>query len=155
VLTMTYALLLAAPAADPEPPATLKAPVVKFIGLKGGALVFEVSNPNKQALPYIGYTSESFAGGLEKGTIAPIYKVELCQAKAWKEHRMGWCGTGKGPVSVPGKGKATFTAHAPGGEWDEVRIGVTWYATADRKGAATTAWSDAVTRKAATAPKAP
>ena len=41
MLMMTYALLLAAPAADPEPAGVLKAPVVKYVGLKGGAMVFE------------------------------------------------------------------------------------------------------------------
>jgi hypothetical protein len=155
MLTMAYALLLAVPAADPEPAAVLKAPVVKYVGLKGGAMVFEVSNPNKQSVPYVGYTSDSFEGGLEKGTIAPLYQVELRQGKAWKAHNVGWCGTGVGPVKVPGKGKATFTVHAPGGEWGEVRVGLRWYTTADRKGAAATAWSGAVTRKAATPRKAP
>ena len=155
MLATTYALLLAAPAADPEPPAVLRAPVVKYVGLKGGAMVFEVSNPNKQPVPYVGYTSASFEGGLEKGTIAPLYKVELRQGKAWKAHQMGWCGTGVGEVKVPGKGKATFTVHAPGGEWGEIRVGLVWYATADRNGAAAAAWSDAVTRKAAAPPKAP
>jgi hypothetical protein len=154
MLTMAYALLLTAPAADPEPAAVLKAPLVKYVGLKGGAMVFEVSNPNKQPVPYAGYTSDSFEGGLEKGTIAPLYQVELRQGKAWKAHRMGWCGTGPGAVKVPGKGKATFTVHAPPGAWDEIRVGLRWYTTAERKGGAT-AWTDAVTRKAATPPKAP
>jgi hypothetical protein len=52
---------------------------------------------------------------------------------------MGWCGTGIGPVSIPAKGKGTFEALLPEGEWDEARFGVTWHTRPDRK-VANVAW---------------
>src|SRR5215469_2469593 len=103
--TVAVALLLTLPA---EPPAKSEPPAVKFLGAKDGALTFELSNPNAEALPYVGYLPSSFEGGLKEGTIAPLFRVEVHRGKEWKAHPIGWCGTGLGAVSVPGKGKATF-----------------------------------------------
>jgi hypothetical protein len=151
MLTAFAVLLL--PTADPSPeppPAMPKPPVVKFVGAtKEGSLTFEVINPNRSPMPYVGYTSESFSGGLKEGVIAPMYRIELNDGKAWKPHTLGWCGTGKGPVSIPGKGKGTFTVHAPG-DWSAIKVGVTWFKTAERK-EPDVAFSEPVTRKAATA----
>jgi hypothetical protein len=147
-------LLLAAPA--PEPP-KLEPPVVKFRAAtsRGGhaRLIFEVTNPNRQPLPYVGYTADSFSPSLKAETIAPLYQVELRQGKAWKAKPMGWCGTGIGQVSLPARGKVTFEVLLPEGDWEAVRVGLTWFPSSDRKGAAT-AWSAGVSRKDAT-PKAP
>jgi hypothetical protein len=149
--TVTIALLVALPA---EPPAKPAQPVVKFVSTaKDGLLTFELSNPNAEALPYFGYRSDSFEGGLKEGTIAPLYRVEVLQGKEWKVYKIGWCGTGLGEVSVPSKGKATFGVGLPGEEWDKFRVGVTWFKTADRKELAV-AWSDALS-KDGVAPKKP
>jgi hypothetical protein len=130
----------------PEPPAYPKPPAVKFLSAaKDGVLVFELSNPNAQALPYIGYRPDSFEGGLKEGTIAPLYRVEVLRNKAWNAHKMGWCGTGLGKVSVAGKGKATFAVGLLGGDWDKFRVGVTWFKAADRKESAV-AWSEALSK---------
>jgi hypothetical protein len=149
-----FAVLLL-PAADPSPeppPAVPKPPVVKFVraSMAGGniRLTFEVINPNRSPLPYAGYTSESFSGGLKEGLIAPLYGIEVNDGKAWKVQRSGWCGTGIGPVSIPGKGKGTFHVYQSG-DWAAIKVGVTWYRTAERK-EAEVAWSEPLTRKAAT-----
>jgi hypothetical protein len=147
--------ILLLPAADPSPeppPAAPKPPVVKFVkaSVEGGSthLTFEVINPNRSPLPYAGYTPESFSGGLKGGVIAPIYRIEVNDGKAWKSHFLGWCGTGIGPVSIPAKGKGTFEVSMPG-DWAAIKVGLTWYKTAERKEVEVT-WSEPLTRKAAT-----
>jgi hypothetical protein len=133
--TVTVALLFA-----------LQPPAISFRGAaKNGVLVFEMSNPNAEPLPYLGYTPDSLEGGLPKGTIAPLYRVDVLRGKQWKPYRMGWCGTDLGDVSIPGKGKATFAVGLPDGDWQRFRVGVTWYTTAGRKESGV-AWSDAVSR---------
>ena len=47
-----------------------------------------------------------------------------------------------GELTLPGKAKATFAVHLPGGEWDKSRVGVTWF-PAERKEPAV-AWSEAL-----------
>ena len=153
MLATLAALLLAAPV--PKHLDKMKPPEVHYVGTveRAGYVIFrfEVTNPNSADLHYQGYLSESFEGG-PKDAIWPAYSVELRNGKDWKEHQMGWCGTGRGPVTIPAKGKGTFEALALPGEWDEVRIGLTWFAGADRK-TADVAWG-AVTREAAV-PKSP
>lgn len=150
-MTVAAALLLTISTGPPSKP---ERPTVKFLGAaKDGRLTFELSNPNTEALPYIGYTPDSFEGGLKKGTIAPRYGIEVLCGKEWKAYKIGWCGTGLGKVSVPGKGKATFALIPPGGAWDKFRVGVTWFKTAERKESAV-AWSNAL-NKDDVAPKKP
>ncbi len=151
MLTTVAALLLAAPAAAPPPkiPTRLESPVVKFLGVaKSGMLAFEVSNPNAAPLPYYGYTPESFTPRLAEGTAAPWYRVELRRGNEWKPMQDGRCGVGRGPVSVPARGKVTFEAQVPGGVWDELRVGLPWFRTADWRDPAVT-WSGGVSRKEA------
>lgn len=142
-ITVAAALLLTL---STEPLAKPERPTVKFLGAaKDGRLTFELANPNAEALHYTGYTPDSFEGGLKKDTIAPLYSVEVLCGKEWKAHKMGWCGTSRGEVSVPGKGKATFALISPAGAWDKFRVGVTWFKTAERKESAV-AWSDAMSK---------
>ena len=141
--TVAVALILTLPA---EPPVKLKPPVVSFRGpAKDGTLILEFSNPNPQPLPYVGYTPDSFEGGLKKGTIAPMYRIEVLRCKKWGPHPTGWCGTGLGDASVAGKAKATFAVGLPGGDWEKFRVGVTWFKTPDRKESAV-AWGDALSK---------
>ena len=146
-------VLLAAPV--PKEPVVL-APIVKHTGtIARGEYVyvqFELTNPNATALHYTGYTSDSFEGGLKDGVISPLYRLETKQGKEWKAQLVGWCGTGRGPVTIPARGKGTFEALVPAGEWDEARIGVVWFTGADRK-TSDVAWG-VVARKDA-APKKP
>ena len=143
----TILLLATTIAAEPPKPT---APVLRLAGTaeSGGfvALTFEVTNPNANPLPYLGYTSDSFDPKIPMGTIVPISKTELLQAKEWKEHKTGWCGTGIGPVTIPAKGKVIFAVLIPAGEWEKVRVGLVWFATADEK-SPQTAWSDGIDRK--------
>ncbi len=154
--TLTAGLLLAAlPAAGDDAPAKPEPPVVKLLRVaENGRLTFEVTNPNLAPLPYVGYLSESFSGGLKEGTIAPLYKVDVFRDKAWTPKVMGWCGTGEGPVSLPAKGKVTFEVAPPDGEWEEFRVGLTWFRAVERKDSAV-AWSKAVSRKDIAPPKKP
>jgi hypothetical protein len=137
--SVVVTLLLALPTAPPSKP---EPPSIKLVSSKNG-LTFEVANPNAEALPYVGYTSDSFEGGLKPGIISPMYRIELLKGKEWTAYNIGWCGTGLGPVSIPAKGKATFTLIPPPGEWDKFRVGMTWFKTTDRKELAV-AWSDPI-----------
>jgi hypothetical protein len=109
-------------------------------------LTFQVTNPNLTPLPYLGYTSDSFDPKIPDGTIVPLHKVGLLQGKEWKEYKSGWCGTGIGPVTIPANGKVTFGAQVPIGEWAEIRIGLVWFVSADKKDPQT-AWTSAIDRK--------
>jgi hypothetical protein len=144
---MFSALLLVAslPGADP---AKVQPPVVKFTGVTArGTLGFEVSNPNADPLPYFGYTADSFMPPIPEGTIRPLYNIEVKAGKEWAAKQMGWCKTGVGPVTLPAKGKVTFEAHLPQGEWDELKIGLRWYEKPDRTGEMGTVWTVPITRK--------
>jgi hypothetical protein len=138
-----------------EPPAAkpgdLKPPSVRFTGAteQEGYIFasFEVTNPNDASLPYVGYTSDSFEGGLKDGAIAPIYRIELKNEDRWNKHDVGFCGTGIGPVTLPPKSKVTFQAVLPAGEWDAAKVGLSWwYPTADES-KATVAWSSEISRQ--------
>jgi hypothetical protein len=124
------------------------APVLQFAGRKEGRLVFEAANPNTVPLFYVGFVPSSFAGGLEEGTIAPLYRVETRRTWRWKEADIGWCGVGVGDVHLRAGGKAKFEVSVlPGGPWREVRVGLTWYRPAGRTRKLSTAWSEAVGRR--------
>ena len=139
------ALLLATPVAEPDPTKTPKPPEIKFEGLSAnGAMLFSVTNPNATPLPYSGYRANSFNPPLQDGTIAPLYTIEVGTAGAWKSAEPGWCGTGVGAVSIPAKGKVTFDASVPKGEWNEVKVGLRWFPSLEHKGPPVTAWSGAI-----------
>jgi hypothetical protein len=126
------------------------APVLRLAGaIENGefvALTFEVTNPNAKPLPYLGYEPGSFNPKIPEGRIVPISKTELLQGKEWKEHRTGYCGTGIGPVAIPAKGKVLFAVLVPVSEWKKARVGLVWFATADKK-SPQTAWSRGIARK--------
>jgi hypothetical protein len=48
-------------------------------------------------------------------------------------------------VAIPGKSTVSFDAHVPAGDWEEVRFGLTWYATAERK-EPQVAWSEPIAK---------
>ena len=153
-LLLTAVLLVGtASAGEPEPAPKLKPPLLKLnssaVSQGNVALYFEISNPNASALPYVGYTSDSFEGGLKAGTIAPIYRVEVLRDKAWKAAPIGWCGTGIRPVSIPAKRQVTFSVLQPMGEWGAVRVGLAWFPASDQK-KSEIAWSDPITRESLT-----
>src|SRR5262245_14114480 len=131
-----------APAADaPE----LLPPQVKFTGVKvrdGHSFwTFDVANANDVAVPYVGYTSDSFEGGLSEGTSSPIYRVQLQRAGEWKDHSIGFCGTGIGPAKIASKSKVTFEVVPPAGDWTAARVGLSWYDAADTEEKPSIAWS--------------
>ncbi|MBN9518869.1 hypothetical protein J0H58_10180 [bacterium] len=135
-------------------PAKLLPPEVKFAGVTTSygsrVLAFDVVNPNAEPVPYAGYTADSFTPKIPAGTIRPLHKCELRTGGAWKEERIGWCGTGVGPVAVAGKQTVRFEVPVPAvGEWTDVRVGLVWYAGGDGK-AAQTAWSAPVSQADAT-----
>jgi hypothetical protein len=155
---LSSALLLTALAGAVEPDPTKKPqpPAVKFQGVTAsGQMLLEVTNPNAEPVPYVGYLPNAFAPPLKDGRISPLYRIELRRGGAWKPADLGWCGTGVGPVSIPARGRATFEIHPPQREWDEVRIGLTWFPGADRKGPPAVAWSNPISRKDAPLKKAP
>jgi len=139
-------LMLVAPA---PLAARLQPAVVKFLGSSKGSLLFEVTNPNSVPLPYVGYRANAFSPPLKEGTMAPLYQVELRSGKMWKPVGIGWCGWGIGEVAVPARGKATFDVAVPEGQWDEVRVGLQWHPSADRKVGPEVASSGGISRKAA------
>lgn len=123
------------------------APVFKLASAAehNGAVVlaFEVTNPNSVPMPFVGYTPDSFTPKTPEGTIVPILKIQTLRGKEWKDHPLGYCGTGIGPVAIPAKGKAAFAASVPVGGWTEVRVGISWYAAAG-DAQARTAWSSVI-----------
>jgi hypothetical protein len=101
-------------------------------------------------VPYVGYTSDSFMGGLPEGTaqpadriIAPIYRVQLQQAGEWKDHAIGFCKTGIGPVQLAARSKVTFDVIPPAGEWTAARVGLSWHA-ANAEEKRSVAWSGTI-----------
>ena len=138
----------------PKPPVApkLNPPEVKFVGpeARGSSttMTFEVVNANADPVPYLGYTPDSFEPKLVDGRISPLYKTEYrAKGGEWKEDPIGWCGTGRGPVSVAGKATAKFDAPVyKEGERDEVRVGVVWYAGGHGK-EPQTAWSKPLSKK--------
>jgi hypothetical protein len=147
MLTTLVALsvLAAAPDVDPEPP--LAAPVIKLksatVEKEQVNLTFEVTNRSGVAVPYTGYM-----GLPNDSEIAPIYRIQERKEKVWKDKGLGWCGTGRGPVTLPARGKVTFTVGVAERDWDEMKVGLVWFATEERK-EPKVAWSEGVTRKAA------
>jgi hypothetical protein len=150
LLLVAFLLPATLRADEPDPVPKLKPPVLKLtssaVSQGNVALYFEVSNPNALPLPFVGYTPDSFEGGLKAGTIAPIYRVELLQNTKWKPHSIGWCGTGIGPVSIPDKRQATFSVLQSMGEWQAVKVGLSWFPTKDQT-KPEIAWSEPITRE--------
>jgi hypothetical protein len=115
---------------------------------RGADVTVEVTNPDRRrAVAFYGYTPESFDGGLPKGTIMPLYRIETRGNGAWKPFVLGGCGVGKGWVEVAAGEKATFRASLPGGDWDAVRVGLTWRDPTPPDGSGVTTWSPAIDRK--------
>ncbi len=137
-------------APKPPEPAKPNPPEVQFSGeaTRGGhrVLAFEVVNPNAGPLPYHGYTADSFEPKPAAGGIYPLHRLELRRGDKWVPKEPGWCKTGVGPVAVAGKGKARFELPIPDGEWDEVRVGVVWFAGGHGMDPQT-AWSKGISRK--------
>jgi hypothetical protein len=146
-----WALGPAAVAAEEAPKPELKAPVIRLKGLSPGgqpgglfALRFAVTNSNTKPVPYSGYLSSSFTGGLPKGTIAPLYHMEVRREGAWKPHNIGFCGFGRGPVQLEPKETVVFDVHVSTEGWDAVRVGIA-YGSPERSEKANVAWSEPLT----------
>ena len=127
----------------------------KIGGAPGFSLAGQVSNPNqKVSLRFIGYRPDSFAPPLPKGQISPIYKIEVKRDGKWHAQPRGYCGTGMDAIALAPQAKATFGAWVAEGDWQSVRIGVTWttvpFKDAGKKpGDFTTLWSNEITHKEA------
>jgi hypothetical protein len=134
-----------------QKPSELKPPIVKFTGARQAEAhiiaSFEVTNPNEVPLPYVGYTPDSFEGGLQAGTIAPIYRIELKKLDQWNKHPIGFCGTGIGPVTLPRKSKVTFQVALAAREWDAAKVGLSWWEPTADETKATVAWSSEISRQ--------
>ena len=73
---LTTAVLLPLAALAVDAPAKPDPPKVELLSVtKDGSLIIQVSNPNAEPLPYLGYLSSSFEGGLKEGAIAPIVMI--------------------------------------------------------------------------------
>jgi hypothetical protein len=148
---------LMALAIESDQPSELKPPVVKCTGVSPGegfiSATFDVTNPNDMPLPYVGYTSDSFEGGLKEGTISPIYRIEVKQRDQWNKHGVGFCGTGIGPVTLPSKKSVTFAVALPAAEWDAAKVGLTWWPPGADSENAVVAWSQDISRPQPSAAK--
>lgn len=108
-------------------------------------LRFEVTNRGSAPLPYMGYLPQPGAAPPPDFGISPIYSLQYQRDGQWKPHRLGWCGTGTGPVRLePGK-TASFVVSVPPGDWEAMKAGITWY-TSEERSQPQVAWSDAVPR---------
>lgn len=116
-----------APTAAPKPPRlTLVAGSGKQV-TQGYQLRVRVENPNTVALPYLGYAPESFNPPLPADLMSPIYRIELLEDGKWSKPTLGFCGTGKGSVALEPRSARSFDLSVPKGDWDAVRVGITWY----------------------------
>jgi hypothetical protein len=134
---LLYAVVLGAPVPEvpePEPPRFELRAIARADG--GMQLTFEVFNPNARPLPYRGYEMDPDA----RPVISPLYSVNCRRGEKWEPSGLVWCKTGSGPVELPARGKVTFTARVPPGDWDEVKVGLVWYPTRERDNAHT-AWT--------------
>lgn len=141
---LVLATTILAETAKPSPPELKLIGITETDGMVAAS--FKVINPNSRSLPYLGYTPDSFDPKIPNGTIVPLHKIESFQGKEWKEHKLGWCGTGIGPVSIPAKGTVTFAVLVSAGEWEKLRVGLVWFASTDEKDHRTT-WSGEINRK--------
>lgn len=141
----------------PVPPVKPLKPIeVKFhhvserpAGFNYLALIFEMSNPNVEPVPYSGYLPDAFQPPLKKGQISPLYELQYRRAGKWETSEIGWCGMGLGPVSIEARVRARFDVPVEMGlGWDAVSVGVVWQQNT-RKVAerVQTAWSPPVTRE--------
>lgn len=140
--------------AKPQPAKIrLQAAGGQMVGDAPGFSLVEVSNPNQKGpLTFIGYRPDSFDPPIPKGQISPIYKVELKRDGKWQKHPTGWCGTGMGAIALAPEATATFGVWVPEGDWESVRVGVTWTTVAfenagEKPGDFTTEWSNELTHK--------
>lgn len=143
-------IALAAPLGPKNAEGKLETPTVRFQGLSvAGNPILEVANPNAVPLPFSGYaTTKNGSEGVVDGKISPLFAVQVRQGEQWKEHVLGWCGTGTGPVTIPAKTKVVFEAYAaPAAGGEEIKIGLRWYATENRSGPGEIAWSNPILRR--------
>lgn len=145
-------LSLAAAAVAPGAEAPLKEPRLTITAGSGRplsngvvALDVRVENPNDAPVPYVGYTPESFGGSLPADTIAPLYRLEALRKGKWEPVTLGFCGTGRGPVSLAARARRHFEAAVPASEWDSIRVGLVCYAEAARAQPRVT-WSPPMSR---------
>jgi len=106
----------------------------------------EALNPNKSPVMIVGYRADSFAPPIEKGRISPIYVVELQREGKWKEHPIGWCGTGMDGIELSTAAQTFDFAVPADATVKAVRVGIRWsrpipFDTAE-PGAFKTAWSE-------------
>lgn len=111
------------------------------------SLSCEASNPNKLPLMFVGYRPDSFEPPVEKGRLSPIYVVELQRDGKWREHPIGWCGTGMDGIELPAGPAQSFAIAVPADPAIQaVRVGIHWsrpiaFETAEPD-AFKTAWSE-------------
>ena len=139
-----------------SPPAKQQAPELRVhvVGrqdmgeARGFSLAIEVSNPGTQSLWYHGYRPDSFDPPIPKGQMRPMYRVELKQDGKWRQHPIGWCGTGMDELELAPKASATFGVSVPAGPWEAVRIGLLWHPRGARGDSPpTVAWTPEFTRR--------
>lgn len=142
-----------ATAAQAEP-AALKPPEIRLkevspnqISTGYKHLTFEVHNPNDVALPYSGYTQNSFDPPLTAKTIAPLYHAEFERDGEWVPEELGWCGVGIGSVELPPHSKLVFDFPANLDEWTELRVAISWGDPRQEQQKWQTAWSESVKRE--------
>lgn len=111
-------------------------------------VIIEVTNPNPIPLSCIAYRP----GGWKKNVlytrkeISPLYQVEMQKKGKWEPNRVGWCGTGAGPVILPPKTTKIFTAFLRKDGWEHARVGLSWFPS-DRLAETATAWSEPISAK--------
>jgi len=153
LVTPGRAIPAAAAVSPPPQPAVAVVPRVRFLGVsttrppRGQVhLQFQVENLAPVPLPYAGYRPGPQDRPGAGGSIAPLYSLQFERKGGWKPSRLGWCGTGTGPVRLEPQSKATFLLSVPLDDWKAMKAGLTWYPTEERQDPQV-AWSDAVPRK--------
>jgi len=148
-------LLVTAAPAPKKTERKLEPPTVKFLRASSemghGWVTFEATNPNPSPLPFFGCSVKP--KGKSEGTrYIAHYEVTALRAGKWEPFTPKRCKIRVDPVTIPARGKVTFDVSVPAGTWDEIKVGLRWFPSADRE-APMTAWSAKVTRRELTPSK--
>jgi hypothetical protein len=107
----------------------LQAPLLKIVGVSQAdpeQLLVDAINPNDHPVSYHGYLRDSFSPDIPAGWIYPIYQIEQMVDGKAEVVNLGWCGTGRGEVTLPAMARQRFHVRLRDGVTADFRIGVGW-----------------------------
>jgi hypothetical protein len=120
---------------DPADTSELAAPKIRILAMQRTeaanqqffSFSCDASNPNKAPVMFVGYRADAFDPPIPEGSISPIYSLEFQRDGKWKEHPIGWCGTGMDGIELlAGKSQKFECAVPADAAIKAVRVGIRW-----------------------------